>query len=467
MPRSKLLLLSFAAIAITGGVLVAASLLTLRSYQESADETLQAAQVTVIIEALLIDISNAESAKRGYLLTDDESYRERYEEALAGINRKMPILGETVGQDAAQAALFNELTTLVDNKVTELEETVTLAHAGRADEAIRSLLTGDGEALNDAILENVSAIVRIEADQHEVARDRADRRGTQSVIAVSALAVVTAALLAWVFWAIRRHGVEESLRRSNREKDEFLGMVSHELRTPITVVLGNARLLHRLGKQLPEDEFQKSLDDIASHGERMQRIVENMLTLSREQAVLESVEPVLLPRLIATTIERSSRGARGPEIRVSVSDGLPLALANDAYVEQVLHNLISNATKYGPAEGPIDIEAWEAEGQVHVSVADRGPGIQPEKRALIFEPFVRLPDTEKSAEGLGLGLPVCRRLMRSQGGDITVSDRPGGGTVFTISLAIAQPEVGDGAAAEPLSAGSGGASQAATAAEYD
>jgi signal transduction histidine kinase len=103
----------------------------------------------------------------------------------------------------------------------------------------------------------------------------------------------------------------------------------------------------------------------------------------------------------------------------------------------VVENLLSNAAKYGSRTEPIDVEVTATGGEVAISVMDRGPGIERRRRDTIFEPFVRLPDSQKRSEGLGLGLPICRLLMRTLGGDVTVIDRPGGGARFTATLQVA------------------------------
>lgn len=438
MLRFPVLRIAFAAVAIAGIALVALALISLKSYQRSADQSLDAARVTVLGEALLIDLGTAESAQRGFFITQDEATVERYRKAVATLNARLDNLTTLVDSNEAQLATLANLRPMVAEKVAEMDLTIQLIRDGNRPAAGDIVRTGDGERLGDAILAEVTNLVRVEAEQLNSARSTADARGTQSIVAVSALAAVTAALLGWVFWALRRHHVEEGLRRANRDKDEFLGMVSHELRTPITVVLGNARLLRRSAAQLPAEELSHSLEDIEAHGERMQRIVENMLTLSRDRVSAESTEPVMIPRLINQAVERHRGRVSGSEVLVSIEPKLPLALANSAYVDQVLQNLLSNAAKYGSNTAPIEVSAGRREGRVAVSVSDRGPGIELDRRAMIFEPFVRLPGAEGSAEGLGLGLPVCRRLLEAQGGDISVAARDGGGSVFTFTLAAVE-----------------------------
>lgn len=434
MPRRTLLFIAFAAVAIAGIGLVAVSLLSLRSYRDSADETLDAAQVAVLVQAILIDLQSAESAQRGYLLTGEDGLLAPYADIVERTTRRLEVIGESTLDNERQQTLIDQLEPTIAARFAEIDESLELYRNGDREGAIALLDRGGQESLYTRAFGLISSIVLIEADQHEQARDTADDRSLQSIIAVSALSVVVTLLLIWVFRTMRRQNVEESLRRSNREKDEFLGMVSHELRTPITVVLGNARLLRRAGDDLPQDERRRSLADIESHGERMQRIVENMLTLSREQVRTQTVEPVILGRIIDGTVARFTESHPGPRVDVVMRRDLPLVLANPNYVEQVLLNLLSNAQKYAGNQEAIEISAIEERGRVLVSVADRGPGVDAEKQERIFEAFVRLPGAESRAEGLGLGLPVCKRLLESQGGDIWVAARPGGGSVFTFSL---------------------------------
>jgi PAS domain S-box-containing protein len=227
-----------------------------------------------------------------------------------------------------------------------------------------------------------------------------------------------------------RKQAQDAMISANRLKDEFLGLVSHELRTPLTTIRGYAGLLAR--RSLPEDLVQQSLDDLLAESERLNRIVENMLVLTRlEIGQAAPLEPTDVRKVIEQTIAtfRSARPAGRIEIEDFATDSTAPAVA--AYVEQVVQNLLSNAVKYSPADAPITISCDADDTTLRVHVADRGKGLSDAEG--VFEAFVREPGTDRVA-GLGIGLTVCKRLMEAQGGTISAAARAGGGSVFTIAL---------------------------------
>ncbi len=201
--------------------------------------------------------------------------------------------------------------------------------------------------------------------------------------------------------------------------------------------MGNARLLQR-DDVLDAEERARSQREIRVEAERMHQIVENMLTLSRvaaDDAVTS--EPVLLGRIIDAAVSRHRGYFPEGVVAVRTAQGLPPVMGNAAYIDQVVQNLLTNARKYASSSEPIEVISKADGERVTVSVLDRGRGIAPERQEQIFEPFVRLPSITTSREGVGLGLPVCRRLLHAQGGEISVASRPGGGSAFTFWLPIA------------------------------
>jgi signal transduction histidine kinase len=247
----------------------------------------------------------------------------------------------------------------------------------------------------------------------------------------------------WLFAAVdvdREKRAELGLQRDIAERDEFLGLVSHELRTPLTVIVGTALTLLR-GRDSLTPEVADGLDEIHESARRLQRLLENMLVLSRigSDGVQEEVEPQVLTRLVERTVDDFRRMAPERTVRLARPDGLPIVLANPTHVDQVVWNLLTNAAKYSAPDQPIDVELREdrATGMVECLVSDRGPGIPPDEQDAIFEPHYRTGSGRAAAGGLGLGLSVCRRLVELQGGTITLDSRPGGGSTFRFTLPAA------------------------------
>jgi two-component system sensor histidine kinase KdpD len=216
-------------------------------------------------------------------------------------------------------------------------------------------------------------------------------------------------------------------------------MVSHELRTPIATVLGNGQLLLRRGDVLQESDKKQALVDIVSETERLQRIIENLLVLSRMDAGRElHPEPLHMPRVVADAIESFQRHSFGRDVRVAVEGEVPIANAEPLLVGHVLENLLSNATKYSPAGTPIDVVVTSNElSEPLVRVLDQGIGFSAEDQAQLFTPFYRSKAAAAKAGGMGLGLAVCRRILEAQGGTIDACARPEGGAEFSFTLPAA------------------------------
>jgi PAS domain S-box-containing protein len=229
---------------------------------------------------------------------------------------------------------------------------------------------------------------------------------------------------------------EEAIRQSIEVKDEFLGLVSHELRTPIATIVGNAQILWRRNEALSAEDKQQSLGDIVTESEKLQRIIENLLLLTRLDAgqSLET-EPLRLPPLIAQTVASYQR--RNPQRSVSVtSEGeIPIVLGQPAVLTLVLENLIANADKYSTPESPIEIRLCANDGKdVEVCVRDWGIGLEENETEEVFAPFYRSERAKTVAKGIGLGLAVCKRVIEAQGGTIRAVTRPEGGCDFVFTL---------------------------------
>ncbi len=436
-PRRVPLWLSFVLVCVAAATLVALSLLSFYGYRRSADTTVQASSVILSESSVYISVLDAESSQRGYLLTGDEAFLESYAAARAKVESGLTTLDSRVRGDYEKAAM-QRVRPAVEAKFAEMDQTIAVAEAGDREQATRIVESGEGARLTTTILDEMKSIAAVEAKRHNEARSSASTRSVQSLVAVSLLGVLVVGALLWIFRSLRRRGVEEGLRQLNREKDEFLGMVSHELRTPVTVVLGNANVLRRNWPTLAPADRATALADVEAEAQRMQGVVTNMLRLARpEQRLPAELEPILLGRLVAEAVQRHE--ARFPESRVLVreADRVAPVLGNDDYLIQVLENLLSNAVKYGAPNEAIEVVLSADATRARVEVMDRGPGIKGARKRHIFEPFVRLPGPGSDRDGLGLGLPICRMLMKAQDGDITVADRPGGGSIFSIVIPLA------------------------------
>jgi len=239
---------------------------------------------------------------------------------------------------------------------------------------------------------------------------------------------------------------EDRLRR-------FLADASHELRTPLTSIRGYAELFDRGARDRPED-LAVAMQHIRAEAERMALLVEDLLLLARldQQRPLER-RPLDLAELAAQAVAAARAAHPDRQVHLALPDG-PLMVQGDRLrLRQVLDNLVTNALVHTPPPGPVDVQVGLAAGEaqsVEIVVADRGPGIPPEDRQRIFEPFQRLdPSRTRSTGGLGLGLAIVAALVRAHGGRVVVEERPGGGALFRVRLPAAPLALPAGAGTEP------------------
>lgn len=232
-----------------------------------------------------------------------------------------------------------------------------------------------------------------------------------------------------------------ALKAANGLKDELLALVSHELRTPLTTIVGAADLLRRRAEMLDQETRESLVGDIARDAARLQRLIENMLVLSKAETSAEvTLEPLLLQRVLPRIVADHGKRDDARPLQLRVPRDLPPILANETFVEQIIANLIRNAEKYSGPAYPIEVNATAREGVVECRVADRGRTLSDEEVRQMFELFYRDGRTSDRVSELGLGLPVCRRLAEAQHGRIFGRARPGGGLVVCLELPVARSE---------------------------
>ena len=237
----------------------------------------------------------------------------------------------------------------------------------------------------------------------------------------------------------------EDLRHAAAAKDEFLSLVSHELKTPLTTIRGNAGVLFR-NPAIDGETRRTALADIVAESERLHRIIENLLLLARaEQGRGLEEEPLLVVRVVKRVIERHRQHNPTRMFQIQEHQEPRPVVFSEPALEQLTENLISNAEKYSPPHESICIEIEREPHEVRVRVLDRGPGISEDESERIFEPFYRSGSMISRAEGLGIALAVCKRLVEAQGGRIWARPRPDGGSEFGFALPITE----DYLAAEP------------------
>ncbi len=230
------------------------------------------------------------------------------------------------------------------------------------------------------------------------------------------------------------HYAEE--QRGAALRDAFIGVISHELRTPITTIYGLTKMLRQRLETLAPAVRDQALDDVEAEADRLYRLVEDLLVLSRaERGRVEIAdEPLLMDKVLRHAVRAEAGRWPTRSIRLSLEPHLPLVLGEATYVEQVTRNLLSNAAKYSPAGSSVDVHAGHDQDEVVVRVLDTGIGVEPDEQAQLFELFYRSPAASRQAAGAGIGLFVCRQLVEAMGGRIWAAARSGGGSEFGFAL---------------------------------
>ncbi|MHB1390685.1 MAG: ATP-binding protein [Thermoleophilia bacterium] len=235
-------------------------------------------------------------------------------------------------------------------------------------------------------------------------------------------------------------------------KSDFVATVSHELRTPLTSILGFSKTLLRTDANFSEESRQSFLNEIVREGERLARLIEDVLSVSRIEAGnlrLDS-KPVAVSDAVSHVIQNLVRLTTIHKFVINVPEEITPVMADADKLHQVLLNLVVNAIKYSPDGGEIIVSALQEDDFVRFEVADRGVGIKEEHLPHIFERFYRAgPRGKRGATGTGLGLYVSQNLVEQMGGHIWAESAPGEGSRFYFRLPVARVTEGETAAQQP------------------
>jgi two-component system sensor histidine kinase KdpD len=225
---------------------------------------------------------------------------------------------------------------------------------------------------------------------------------------------------------------------SERMRNTLLAAMSHDIRTPLTALLGQAEMLQRGDGTLPGEQRQELLAGLVTTAQQMQSLVINLLDMAKLQSGLiklrsdwQSVEEV-----VGAALAAASATLKGTEVRAELDPDLPLVQFDATMIERVLVNLLENASKYGAS--PVVVKASVTENELRLTVRDHGSGLPHGAVESLFEMFTR-GHVESDKPGVGLGLAICREIVRAHEGHIEASNAHDGGAEFTVRLPRTPP----------------------------
>ncbi|MFH1496975.1 MAG: ATP-binding protein [Verrucomicrobiota bacterium] len=369
--------------------------------------------------------------------------------------------------DASAALIekFNELDLQRHSQVSQLEatlgslqEAVLIVDSNNyillANKALTGIFPRAKNILNqrlELVLHSVDFLNYVEAVRQKGTQPQHEIEFVEGVMSTwvevtgSTITPLNGGRLPWMLFVL--HDITKQ-KRLEAVRKEFVANVSHELRTPLSVIKGYVETLVDGEGEIAASDQQHFLKTIQRHTERLNSLLEDLLTLSR----LESINPGLnresidLARTLTQVAEdyRSRPTAAGHRVELELASGLPRVWMDPLKISQVLENLIENALKYTSKGSVIRIVAREQAGEVMVGICDNGPGIPKVDLPHIFERFYRV-DKGRSREkgGTGLGLSIVKHIVQLHGGRVWAESEQGRGTSFYFTLPNVRPESGE------------------------
>jgi signal transduction histidine kinase len=447
--------------------------------------------------ATLSTLQDAETGQRGYLITGESRYLEPYERALVSLRIHTDTLRRLTRDNASQQRRLDSLALRVQDKLEELAETIDRRRSRGFDAAAATVRSDRGRQAMEASRSLLAAVIAEEETllgRRQLAEARHDRLVTVILIAGTLAAVLFALGLTAMLYrqaeeqALAAQTLEEhrdqlqsqalememqarqlqeqstelearnealdraraeaergraEAEQANRSKTDFLSMMSHELRTPLNAIAGHAQLIE-MGIHGPVTSAQhEAMGRLRRSQRHLLHLVDDLLNLARIESgrveyeledlelhdVLHDATPMVEPQLAAKRI------AFGIDVPADC-----VVHADREKLQQILINLLGNASKFTPAEGQVTVDCSTRHGAppgvVFLRVRDTGPGIPASKQDSIFEPFMQVDGqrTPDAQTGVGLGLAIARDLARGMGGDLRVRSAEGQGSVFTLTL---------------------------------
>jgi two-component system OmpR family sensor kinase len=222
-------------------------------------------------------------------------------------------------------------------------------------------------------------------------------------------------------------------------QQRFIANASHELRSPVTTLLGE--LTFALRRDRDAATYRESIEEALESARRLKVVAEDLLALARIGATQQPLESVPLSEVTRAAAESTRPEAEARGVTLEIACDGPAVQGHAGDLERLLRNLVENAIRHSPRGGRVRIEAQHESGHIRLKVSDDGPGVPPDVRERIFEPFFRLTGDRAKEGGAGLGLAIGRGIARAHGGDLWVDDCLQGARLV-VRLPVSGPAAG-------------------------
>jgi signal transduction histidine kinase len=450
--KSKLI----AGLAAASAVLFLVAILSYRSLVHNVADRRWVTHTYQVLEKLdevQINLTDAETDARGYVLTGQDSFLAPYETALGQLLQNVKTVRTLTADNPNQQRSLDHLEPLIAAKLDELQYRIQIRNQQGLAASAEAVRQASGRESTDLIRGTVGAMKQEENDLL-VLRSLELEASSHRAGIVIVIGEVLAFLLLFAAGVVvqqemgQRERAEEQVRRlnanlaerakdlerSNLELQQFAYVASHDLQEPLRTIAGFTQLLAKRYHDKLDDNAREFINYAVDGSKRMQGLIDDLLVLSRvgtrgkpfETVSCDAVLDQALKNLQLAIQDSGAIITRGP---------LPTIFAEELQLTQLFQNLLANAIKFHAADVPrIHISAEQQDGAWKIMVRDNGIGISPDHKDRIFVIFQRL-HTKKQYPGTGIGLAICKKIAERHGGRIWVGPSPGGGSLFSFTIA--------------------------------